>query len=142
MIEAINWQTVGLAVLLALIAAAVPVTLSAMLGRKNANKKLELDQTTVMLSGSESQIRAYQDLLDRANAAVSKAEALNADLSGRVQKLEDEKESSTSQIKTLRNLFSQVVKRSNITLTPEEQEAFDSTKPIEEARRLRRPKTV
>jgi hypothetical protein len=140
-IDPINWQTVGVAVLLALIAAAVPVTLGALLGSKNANKKLDLEQTSVVFSGTEIQIKTYQDLLNRANEALTKAEALNSDLSGRVKKLEDEKENSTWQITTLRNLFSQVVKRSNITLTLDEQAAFDSTKPIDEVRRFRRPKT-
>lgn len=141
MINTINWETIGLAVILALIAAAVPVTLSTMLGRKNANKKLELDQTTVILSGTETQIKAYQDLLSRANEAVTKAEALNTNLAARVTKLEIEKDSSAWQVMTLRNLFSQVVKRSSIVLTPEEQDAFDSTKPTDEVRRIRRPRT-
>lgn len=136
----INWQTVGVAVILALIAAAVPVMLGALLGRKNANKRLNLDQTSVMISGTEKQITAYQDLLDRANDAVSKAEALNTNLSDRVSKLEDEKENSTWQITTLRNLFLRVVQRSNITLTHEEQAAFDSTKPSVEVRGIRRAK--
>lgn len=142
MIDPVNWQTVGVAVILALIAAAVPVTLGALLGSKNANKKLDLEQTSVVLSGTESQIRAYQDLLNRANEAVTKAESLNTDLSSRVKNLEDEKESSSWQIMTLRNLFMQVVKRSNIVLTPDEQAAFDATKPADEVRRIRRSRTV
>lgn len=141
MIDTINWETVSIAVLLAMIAAAVPVTLSAMLGRKNANKKLDLDQTTVMLSGTETQIKAYQDLLSRANEAVTKAEALNTSLAARVTKLEDEKESSAWQITSLRNLFIQVVKRSAITLTSEEQIEFDSTSPKDKIRHSRRPRT-
>jgi len=140
--DTISWGTVGVAVLLALIAAAVPVTLSTLLGRKNANKRLNLDETSVMLSGTETQIKTYQDLLNRANDAVTKAEKINEDLTARVKKLEDIEETSTWQITTLRNLFSQVVKRSNITLTPEEQAAFDATKPRAEVRRLRRPRTT
>jgi len=133
----VNWSTVGVAVTLALIAAAVPVTLGFLLNKNNANKKLNLDETTVMLSGTDSQIKTYQDLLDRANAAVEKAESLNTELGTRVTDLENTKNDQIWQITTLRNLFRQVVNRSNITLTPEEQAEFDSTKPVTEIRRLR-----
>lgn len=124
-----NWGTVGVSALLALITYAVPAVLSALLSRKNANKKLNLSETSVMISGTESQIKTYQDLLDRANQAVAKAEKLNDDLSKRVQVLEDNKDRQTWQIVTLRNLFKQVVNRSNIVLTPDEQAEFDSTQP-------------
>lgn len=142
MIESVSWSTVGVAVILALIAAAVPVTLSTLLGRKNANKKLNLDETSVMLSGTDSQIKTYQDLLDRANAAVTKAEALNEGLSARVSDLEDARSTQIWQITTLRNLFRQVVNRSNITLTEAEQETFDSTKPTIEIHKLSRSRIV
>lgn len=125
----VNWGTVGVSGLLALITYAVPIILSALLSRKNANKKLNLSETSVMITGTEAQIKTYQDLLDRANQAVTKAETLNADLSKRVQVLEDTKDSQTWQIVTLRNLFKQVVNRSNIVLTPDEQAEFDSTQP-------------
>lgn len=125
----VNWGTVGVSALLALITYAVPAVLSALLSRKNANKKLNLSETSVMISGTESQIKTYQDLLDRANQAVAKAEKLNDDLSKRVQVLEDNKDRQTWQIVTLRNLFKQVVNRSNIVLTPDEQAEFDSTQP-------------
>lgn len=134
----ISWSTVGLSILLALIAAAVPVTLSALLGRKNASKKLQLDETTVMLSGTDNQIKAYQDLLDRANAAVQKAESLNREYESRLHELEEQKLEQDWQITTLRNLFQRVVNRSNIKLTDEEQRIFESTKPMSHVRRARR----
>lgn len=136
--EEVNWSTVWLAVVLALIAAAVPVTLSALLGRRNANKKLQLDETTVILSGTDSQIRAYQDLLDRANAAVERAEKINKESNDRISQLEETMREQDWQIATLRKLFQRVVNRSNIALTPEEQEIFDSTKPMTEIHRIRR----
>lgn len=135
--EQINWGTVLVAIILALIAAAVPVTLGAMLSRKNANKKLDLDETTVMLSGTDSQIKAYQDLLDRANVAVNKAETLNADLARRVSDLEATKSDQIWQIRILRDLFTQVVRRSNIVLTPDEQASFDATLPTGEIRAVK-----
>lgn len=131
----ISWETVLVAIVLALIAAAVPVTLGVLLNRKNANKKLDLDETTVMLAGTGSQIAAYQDLLTRAEAAVTKAEGLNGTLEQRVHDLEATRSDQEWQIRTLRNLFTQVVERSNIVLTLQEQEAFDSTKPMEKIRR-------
>lgn len=140
--ETINWGTIGIAVILALIAAAVPVILGTLLGRKNANKKLDLDETSVLLSGTDAQIKTYQDLLNRADRAITKAEDLNSALAARVTNLEETRNDQIWQIMTLRNLFRQVVKRSGITLTPEEQEAFDSTKPSEEVHRIRRPKPI
>lgn len=134
----ISWGTVVLAVVLALIAAAVPVTLSALLGRRNANKKLQLDETTVMLSGTDSQIKAYQDLLDRANAAVEKAEKVNRDSIERISHLEATIKEQDWQIATLRKLFQRVVNRSNITLTTEELQIFESTRPMQDVSRIRR----
>lgn len=133
--SSISWDTVLVAIVLALIAAAVPVTLGVLLNRKNANKKLDLDETTVMLAGTDAQIKAYQDLLTRANAAVTKAEGLNTTLEQRVRDLETQRTDQDWQIRTLRNLFTQVVERSNIVLTFQEQEAFDATKPMDEIRR-------
>jgi oligoendopeptidase F len=136
--EDIRWGTVWVSVVLALIAAAVPVTLGALLGRKNANKKLQLDETTVMLSGTNTQMAMYKDLLDRANAAVTKAESLNQEYETRLNELEEQKAEQDWQITTLRNLFQKVVNRSNIQLTKEEQSIFDSTKPTSHVRRARR----
>jgi len=124
----ISWSTVAVT----FITIVVPITLAFLLNRKNANKKLNLDETSVVLSGTAAQIKTYQDLLNRAEEAVSKAEALNKEFSDRVQNLEHTKDVQSNQITILRNLFMQVVNRSNIILTAAEQAEFDSTKPTTE----------
>jgi hypothetical protein len=130
----ISWSTVAVT----FITIVVPTTLGFLLSRKNANKKLNLEETSVVLSGTADQIKTYQDLLNRANEAVSKAEALNQEFSDRVKNLEQTKDIQSSQITILRNLFMQVVNRSNIILTAAEQAEFDSTKPTAEVFRQSR----
>lgn len=136
-----NWSTVSVSSIITIIVAAVPILLGSLLNRKNANKKLDLSETSVMISGTEAQIKTYQDLLNRAEAAVEKAEALNGGLNDRVKHLEKTIDSQDWQIRSLRNLFQKVVGRSNITLTKEEQDEFDRTMPTSEFRNLYKPST-
>lgn len=60
------WQTL----LLGVAGAAIPALLAWFLGRKGANKKLEIEEGALEVTQFEAQTKAYQDLLTRSNEAV------------------------------------------------------------------------
>jgi len=146
------------------LSAAVPTIILFLLGRKGANKKLEIEQGALTVDQFNAALPAYKDLLNRADAAAKVANdaAAVSQLAARsaldeLQTYKAERESILSEVKELRQakedqgeeltktnsnleklraLFTSYVARVGIPLTREEEAIFEDTKPI--LRRARR----
>lgn len=142
------WATL----LLALVTGSVPGVILFILQRRGANKKLELEEGSLGVSQFNAQTSAYQDLLDRANAAVTEArnetkkyraerEALQRQVTEMREEIDKLKTSddqkgqellrTNNKLERLRALFLSYVKRTSIPLTEEEQSVFDDTMPAD-----------
>lgn len=93
------WQTALVAVVVALISGSVPTVLLILLQRKGANKRLELDETTVASDVFSKQTAAYSELYDTAKSDLAQAKkdliAANktaADLATELKKYQTERE--------------------------------------------------
>jgi uncharacterized coiled-coil DUF342 family protein len=122
------------------------------LNRKNANKKLEIEEGGLSVNQFTAQTNAYKDLLDRANAELRESvdslreyKAERTDLMARVEKqgreieyLKSSDESKSEELsdtraklEKLRALFETYVERTGIPMTPEEKSIFEDTLPKE-----------
>lgn len=143
------WQTV----LLTLVTASVPITLGWVLSRKGANKKLVLDEKATDVSVFDSQTKAYQDLLDRANRTITDLEKYKTereDLISNVKTLTDEVDElkradkdksdaldeTNGKLDRLRTLFASYIDRvGTVPLTTAELAIFEDTMPTKTFRR-------
>jgi hypothetical protein len=93
-----------------------------LLGRKDANRKLVVDEGGLTVDQFNAALPAYKDLLDRSNkdrdAAISKMGEYKVELDN----IRDNQE-------RLVKLFLSVVARSNITLTADERAELEATRP-------------
>jgi len=115
-----------------------------LLGRKGANKKLDLDERGTNLSEFEALKVAYREQADEAKQSAKDAQTA----AEKAQKAAEQAQATATtaardlnvtnqKLESLRKLFQSIVKRSNIILSPEEQEIFDNTAPIiRKARRV------
>jgi hypothetical protein len=107
------------------------------LQRKDANRKLVVEEGGLEVSEFDSQRAGFKMLLDEQKELTSKALAeLKASQDQRNQQADDMDELRGMLI-DIRALFKRVVARSNITLTPDEQKEFEATKPPRPRRRVR-----
>lgn len=135
------------------------------LNRKNANKKLEIEEGGLSVTQFTAQTAAYQDLLNRANRALSEANTKLEESVSELAQYKGERETLMAQVQTqgeeieklkradsdkgdelaltndklekLRKLFTSYVDRVGIPLTTEEQEIFEMTEPSFKYRRFR-----
>ena len=138
------WSVIVSILSLVGIGTAVPAIILFLLQRRNANKKLEIEEDTLSVNVFNAQTKAYQDLLDRADrttqAALAELKTYQAERKEILKKVDMQNEVlelTNTNLQKIRTLFQAVVKRSNIVLTPAEQKVFDETKPIELVRRLK-----
>lgn len=99
------------------------------LQRKDANRKLVVEEGSLDVSQFDALTKTYQDLLTRANNATAAAVAEVEKSQKAREDMQAEFEELRASQHQLRDLFRRVVARSNITLTPDEQREFDATKP-------------
>ena len=112
------------------------------LQRKDANRKLVVEEGGLQVDQFEAQRQAFNDLLreqKEINAGAAKElssvrEELKESREQRAHLTEDVEELRAMLTQT-RDLFKRVVARSNITLTPDEQHEFEMTKPRPPRRR-------
>lgn len=144
------WQTTLIAGAVSLVVGTVPGVIFFVLNRKGANKKLELDETTTASTVFEAQTKAYKELYDTANAATAaalkelatykeervKLMAQVEEQGKKIRKLEqadhdktDELADARRKVEQLRSLFTAILTRTGIIMTPEEQAIFEETKP-------------
>jgi predicted nucleic acid-binding Zn-ribbon protein len=151
------WQTTLIAGGVSLLVGTVPGVIFFVLNRKGANKKLEIEEGGLTVNQFDVQTKAYQDLLDRANKnAAASEQALKealaeletykservklmdrvreqgekiAKLEGAADDTSHELADTRNKLDKLRKLFTDVMARTGIQLTPEEQAVFEETKP-------------
>lgn len=140
---------------LALGSSAIPIIISALLGRKGANKKLQIEEGGLTVDQFNAALPAYKDLLDRADRdrdeaieKLGKYESERIELLDRVRRLEradtektTELEITSRALETLRKLFQTYVDRTGIPLTTQEQAVFENTQPVKRHRLVPKPKT-
>lgn len=99
------------------------------LQRKDANRKLLVEESDHDISEFESLTATYKDLLDRANKATDAAVAeVKTSVTQRHQ-MQGEIDELRESIHDLRGLMRDVLRKHSIQLTQEEQARFDATKP-------------
>jgi len=123
------------------VASALPVGISWLLSRKNANKKLDLDEKGAEVSefqafnaiGASLVSQAHQAMVDAQTAATeAKAEAAAAKREaskyrGEREEMKHEMLSLTESVRKLRDMIKGYVTRTGQPLTEEEQAVFDQT---------------
>lgn len=100
----------------------LPAIVSIILTRRNANRKLEVEEGGLKVSEFEALRAAYKQ--DR-----QEAEAENDRLHRDIDALRDDLDHFRDILRSLRSLFQRVVIRTNVTLTAEEQREFEATRP-------------
>lgn len=128
-----------------------------LLNRKNANKKLEIEETGADVNQFDVITKKYQQIADNwektaesAQKATEAAEKATKLALTELQKHKADRESisdklqeTNTKLDQIRRLFTSVMKRSNIILSPQEQEIFDATVPSKEIKsRVRKASTV
>lgn len=99
------------------------------LQRRDANRKLVVEEGGLEVDRFDAQRQGFNDLLREQKALTDRAVAeLEASRKQRERETIDIEELRRMLVQ-IRDLFSRVVERSNIVLTPEEQEEFDATQP-------------
>ena len=99
------------------------------LQRKDANRKLLVEEGDHDISEFESLTATYKDLLTRANQATDNAVAeVKASVIQR-QNMQGEIDELRDSVHDVRGLMRDVLRKHNIQLTPAEQARFDATKP-------------
>jgi septal ring factor EnvC (AmiA/AmiB activator) len=114
------------------------------LQRKDANRKLVVEEGGLEVDQFEAQRQAFNDLLREQREITARALAELADTRKELSESRDQRKEMADDIEDLRSmliqtrdLFKRVVARSNIVLTPDEQREFDATKPPRPRRRIR-----
>lgn len=121
-----------------------PAIILFFLNRKNANKKLDLDEGALDVSVFSEQRAAFKELLDEARAATRAAEDTSAaalhelaqykkdreKMNDRIRDQEKQIRGLTNKLKSLRALFQRILLSYSITLTDEEIAEFDKTAPF------------
>lgn len=151
------------AILIASIPGTAIAVVSALLGRKNANRKMIVEEGALETTKFDSITAKYEDLLERSEAATAdhkasaeeaKAAAVEASKAAAsaqaaadaalAEAAEYKKERETlvntvadqgEKLERLRVLFEKVIARNNIVLTTEELEEFEATKPVARSRK-------
>jgi len=114
------------------------------LQRKDANRKLVVEEGGLQVDQFEAQRQAFNDLLREQREITARAIAELGEVRTELKESRDQRAELTSDVEELRamlvqtrDLFKRVVARSNITLTPDEQHEFEMTKPRPPRRRAR-----
>lgn len=100
-----------------------------LLNRKDANRKLEVEEGSLKRSEFDSITNEYSELYKTADARATAAESKADSAMSRVGELNDEVVDLRDMIHQLRSLFRRVLNRNNIQMTSAEQEEFDRIKP-------------
>lgn len=100
----------------------LPAIISIILTRRNANRKLQVEEGGLKVSEFEALRTAYRE--DRLEAEAT-ADTLRNEING----LRDDLDAFREMVRSLRSLFQRVVTRAEVTLTAGEQREFEATRP-------------
>lgn len=123
-------------VLLASIPSISITLITALLGRKNANRHLNVEEGSLSVDVFAEQRQAYNALLTESRTATQAAldelkiyRDERTTFSEQLEAANQARMDTDRKLERLRVLFAKVVQRSNIELTPEEEIEFGDTKP-------------
>lgn len=137
------WGVAQTVISLAAVAIGLPSIILWLLNRKNANKKLDIEEGGLDVSVFAEQRQAYSDLLRASQEATAKAtvaassaqaaaDAALAEAAAYKQEREtlvDTVREQGDKLERLRKLFQSYVERVGVPLTEDELEEFEATKP-------------
>lgn len=109
-----------------------------LLGRRDANRRLTVDEGTLKKSEFDSFTEAQREQLKISQQEAKDAKAEADDNADRVDTLEDLYDNMRDVIHRLRNLFRKVVAKTGYTMTAEEIAEFEATKPLPRPPRARK----
>lgn len=92
------------------------------LGRKDANRKLQVDEGGLTVEQFNAALPAYKDLLDRASSGKKEAEDKLKEYDKRFEEVEKRQEELVS-------IFVRILRKNNITLTESELGELEHTQP-------------
>lgn len=114
----------------------IPGIIAWMLGRKDANKKLEIEEGGLNVTQFNSIINSYKGIAEAAEASAASAKESaamsQAAAEAALAQLKENQVEVTelrSKLSTVRDLFTSVLKRNGITMTAEELKLFEETSP-------------
>lgn len=138
------WNGVQRGLLLLVTAGVLPIVIRFFLGKRNANKKLDLEERTVEVTEFTAQTKAYAELAQMSQRAAKAAEDAAAIARGEAQKAATEREHMRADMvrvvdkfRQLRDLFKSYVARVGIPLTADEQKIFEDTQDVVRRKRRR-----
>lgn len=117
--------------LLTIVAVAVglPGLLLWVLGRKDANRKLNVEEGTLKKSEFDSIVEAQNGTIEGLRAELREVREENKEALDRLDLMDEVYETMRDGMHRLRGLVRQMVRATNYTMTPEQQHEFDMTKP-------------
>lgn len=127
---------VGDTISLVSLAIGAPALILWLLGRKDANRKLNVEEGGLTVDQFNAALPAYQGLLTdvRAELATSKAETATVvaqleEAEGVIEDVRDEVYVLHNSVIKLRELISRLISKHHFVLTPEELDELEQTKP-------------
>jgi hypothetical protein len=108
------------------------------LGRRNANRKLDVEEGTLKKSEFDSYTEAQRRDLADARAETTAAEGKAAEALDRLDQMEEVYDQMREIIHKLRALVRKLINRTKYEMSPEEWKEFEQTKPV--PRPPRRPR--
>lgn len=130
------WDVASGIVSLVAVITGLPTIILFALQRKNANKKLEIDEGGLSVTQFNSLTAAYQDQLDRCS---ERTKTMRSELDEMQKQIDEVRDSESNVVRLLaetsrkldrvRKLFLKYVNRAGIPMTQEEQQEFERTAP-------------
>jgi hypothetical protein len=111
------------------------------LGRRDANRKLDVDEGALKRSEFDSFTEAQNKALEGARKEAHDAKIEADEISDRLDLMDELYDQMREAIHTLRSLMRRILSKTKYEMTPAEQAEFDSTKPPRRPPRVPRPTT-
>jgi hypothetical protein len=111
------------------------------LGRRDANRKLDVDEGALKRSEFDSFTEAQNKALEGARKESHDAKVEADGVSDRLDLMDELYDQMREAIDTLRSLMRRILAKTKYEMTPEEKAEFESTKPPRRPPRIPRPTT-
>src|SRR5690606_13844820 len=118
--------------------AIVIAVLTWLLGRRDANRRLVVEEGTLKKSEFDSFTEAQSKALERAEKEAKDAKQEADEANDRLDVMDELYEQMRESIHRLRSLVRRVIQKTEYVMTPEERAEFESTKPLPRPPRVRR----
>lgn len=107
----------------------IPAIILFLLGKNNANRSLQVDESGAEVSEFEALRKAYKEDKAEAEAKRIAAELKSEGVSNELASVHEEVNELRSDVGILRRLITSLVRRNRITMTDDERRDFEATKP-------------